>query len=239
MRRLIVPILGVLACGAPPAADVPPQDPSDATESVSPRPGGATPPSIQSEVGALDPEAVEAAFSAAKPALQRCLDDANAKLDLPVIGGEMEVEVQVAPGGEVLAAFPKRSTFGHLDAERCVVDALRAASWPSPEGGEKGIARTVYRLDPPGRAAAELDAGDLGAAKAQILARLARCRADAGVEALAVTLYVDADGKLLAAGADTSDASGENALACAASAAKGVKLPSPGSFPGKVRLEAR
>ena len=54
---------------------------------------------------------------------------------------------------------------------------------------------------------------------------------------LAVTLYIDADGNVMAAGASVGDAAGLSAIDWAVKAAEGLSFPSPGSYPAKVMIE--
>jgi hypothetical protein len=188
-------------------------------------------------VGALDREAVDAAFSAARSSVKSCIDEANRGLEFQVVGGDIEVEVRINKDGSVKHVYPKSSDIGHAGAERCILEAVAAQSWPSPEGGESGIARTRYGLDAPAARPAQAGMTDLGQAGATLASKLRRCRTQSGTSSLQVTLYVDADGNVMAAGASVGDDAGLDAIDCAIDATKGLTFPSPGSYPAKVIVE--
>ena len=233
--RLFVGVVccGLLGCGGGSA----PRHPAGqgGAEPAGPRP--VTEPAIQAEIGALDQDAVDEAFKAARPAVARCFDEANRGLPFAVIGGELEVVVRVKNDGTVRWAYPSRSDLGHLGAERCIMRALDAQAWPRPEGGEEGIARTRFGIDPPApRPAVDWSADDLGTNGQKLLDELHRCRREAGTELLTLTMYVDADGNVLSAGAAIGDEAGLDAIECAVNAARSMRFASPGSYPAKVTL---
>jgi hypothetical protein len=235
----LIALLSLLAaCGDKPKTPDSPDDvASDHVAAPRPKGGSSNVPTIDAEVGALDAEAVEAAFSNARPAIMDCVKAANQGLDFEVIGGDMEVEIRVGSDGGVKWAFPRKSTMGHRGAELCILDVLRDQSWPKPEGGEDGIARTRFGLDAPAaRPPLQWSAGELGGKGASLGDKLQSCKSSSGANSLEVTLYVDADGNVIAAGASTEDETGIDALDCAANATKGLKLPSPGSYPAKVTI---
>lgn len=111
-------------------------------------------------------------------------------------------------------------------------------SWPKPTGGREGTARTRFGRDAEGRAPVSWQASDLGPGGARLTAALARCAASAGRSGLTLTMYVDAEGRPIAAGVALADESGLSAVDCALRAAKAERYPSPGSFPAKVVVSA-
>ncbi len=194
-------------------------------------------PAIAAEIGALDQDAVDEAFKAARPTVARCFEEANRGLPFKVVGGDLEVVVRVKNDGTVRWAYPARSSLGHLGAERCIMTAMRQQAWPRPQGGEEGIARTRFGIDPPApRPAVDWAPSDLGSDGERLLSKLHSCRRSAGTPLLSLTMYVDADGKVIAAGAAIGDEAGIDAVDCAVSAAKQLSYPSPGSYPAKVTL---
>jgi hypothetical protein len=200
---------------------------------TAPRRGDGNVPSIDAEVGALDPDAVDRAFEAARSPVKQCFQAANAELDFQVIGGDLEVEVRVKNDGSVRWVYPRSSNVGHLGAETCVLDVLRRQTWPRPEGGDEGIARTRFGLDAPGRAPVAWTPADLGGKGGSLEGALRACKQGS---ALSVTVYVDADGKVIAAGGASGDERGIDSIGCAVEAAKRASFPSPGSYPAKVTL---
>ncbi|MEQ9324475.1 MAG: AgmX/PglI C-terminal domain-containing protein [Polyangiaceae bacterium] len=241
MRRIAVVALwvagGMAGCAsaAPELRSADDVGAQDVAPESSPRRGPAA-PSVESEVGALDRDAVEAAFAEARGAVQACITEANQGLAFEVVGGDIEVEVRIKSDGSVRHVYPKSSTIGHAGAEKCILDAVAAQSWPKPEGGDEGIARTKYGLDPPA-ARPPTNGADLGTAGATLGSKLRGCRSKSGTSSLAVTLYIDADGEVMAAGASVGDEAGLSAIDCAVKAAEGLSFPSPGSYPAKVIVE--
>ncbi len=237
---LCIALAASLGC----AGDKPAEDPGDvdlAGERDTPapaRPEGPAGPHIEAEVGALDPEAVEAAFESARAEVHRCFEQGNAGLDFAVVGGDIEVFVRVGSDGSVRWIYPASSTVGHVGVERCVIDAVKKQRWPKPEGGDDGIARTRYGLDPPGRPPVPWSSADLGSGGSALAQKLGRCKQDSGTVSLSVTLYVDADGQVISAGAAAGDEKGVEAVDCAVAAAKAQRYASPGSYPAKVSVTA-
>ncbi len=225
-----------LGCTSSQEAKSPPDQVDDEPEPVTARPSGG--PAIESEIGALDENAVKDTFGQARAKVVKCLRGANEGLDLPVVGGELEIEVRVKSDGSVRWVLPTRSTLGHRGAEQCVASVLTSLAWPRPEDGDEGIARTDYGIDPPGRAPVAWSPDDLGSHRAKVKAELAACKQAAGTSALSVTLYVDADGKVISAGGAAGDEHGGDAIDCGVAAVKGMTFPSPGSYPAKVTVRA-
>jgi hypothetical protein len=198
------------------------------------RPRGSGGPRIHAEVGALDEDKVNEAFSAARPAIDECFGRANRGMRYKVVGGDVEVMVRVKNDGSVRWAYPRRSTLGHSDTERCIMQVLERQSWPRPQGGEEGIASTNYGMDSPGRSAVDWSPGDLGEAGGELASKLRGCMA--GSHGLEITLYIDPDGDVLSAGAAVDDESALDAIECAIDAARAIRFPSPGSYPAKVTV---
>jgi hypothetical protein len=80
-------------------------------------------------------------------------------------------------------------------------------------------------------------AGDLGGEGQAIRSALSTCKRKHGAGKLTLTMYVDADGNVMAADAAVDEGEAADAVGCAIDAAKGKTFPSPGSFPAKVSLE--
>ncbi len=231
--RLMVLATSLAACSNTPPPDAPVDDASP-DQTQLPMSGG---PQIQAEVGALDEEKVQEAFNAARQEIYGCFNAANDALKWPVVGGDIEVVVRVKTDSTVRWVYPQVSTIGDRDTERCILDALVKQTWPKPEGGEEGLARTQYGMDCPGREPVGWSGGDLGKSRAKLEAKVKACARQAGTPGLSLTLYVDPDGRPISAGASADDESGIEALDCAVEAATGLRYASPGSYPAKVTLQ--
>jgi hypothetical protein len=231
MRSAIcITLLALSACGGTPPADAP--DDIEAGSAAKPKRGGGM-PMLESEVGALDQDKVNEAVTAAAGDVEGCFKRANDGLDYPIIGGDVEMVIRVKSDGGVRWSHPSSSSLGHLDTERCILDALGKQDWPKPEGGEEGIARVPFGIDPPGRPPVDWSASSLGPNGSKLQSKLRGCKSGS---ALTVTMYVDPDGKVIAAGASVDDETGIDAITCAVDAAKSLRYASPGSYPAKVSL---
>ncbi|MEM1028902.1 MAG: hypothetical protein AAGN82_01045 [Myxococcota bacterium] len=243
-----VAVLFVAACGGvtPEAEDAAGIDGDDddgvgrssdigGPRAVGPRRGGGG-PQVRAEVGALDRAAVDEVTTKVRRDAAVCFERANATLAFPVVHGDIELTVRVGAEGRATVVFPSRDALGHDGVTRCISELLREASWPAPEGGEEGIARATYGRDAEGRAPVPWGEDDLGTAGAALAGALEGCKREHGAGSLSVTLYVDADGAVMAAGAAVDDGDASEAVRCAVSATRGRRYPSPGSFPAKVTL---
>lgn len=231
-------LLWAMGCGGP----TPPAGPADVdvTEDDGPptRVSGKDPtaPAVDAEIGALDGDAVRSISDGLRGEVERCFASANADLDLPLVAGDVEISFRVKGDGSVRWAYMSRSDVGDAEVEECILQLIRGETWPEPEGGEEGLARATYGRGPEGRAPTPWSAGDLGGAGATLSTKLAGCRSQAGAASLAVTFYVDADGRPLSAGVASGDEKGLEAVACATTAVLGATYPSPGSYPAKVTV---
>jgi len=202
---------------------------------MAPKRGGGG-PAIHAEVGALDPEQVKATFTEAMGDLSSCLDEGRAELEW--LAGEIRVFLRIANDGSVRYSFPMRSTFGHRATEQCILATLSERSWPQPQGGEEGETTQSFAIDAEGRPAVQLEPSVLGANASKLGDKLQRCRDDAGTAGLSVTLYINPDGEVIAAGAAVDDDKGNDAIPCALDAARSLRFGSPGSWPGKTTIRA-
>ncbi|MBM4376781.1 MAG: AgmX/PglI C-terminal domain-containing protein [Deltaproteobacteria bacterium] len=187
-------------------------------------------PMTESDVGAMSEYDVAKVMKDARAGLGDCIARA-AELRAYVEGG-LEVTLHVGKGGRVLNVLPTRSTLGDRDAERCILSHLAKQPWPAPVGGKVGTVRQEFDFAARGRAASTMPGGWLSAAGGRAKERLASC----GEGPLSVTAYVDTDGKLLSAGAATTEPAVLGQLDCAARALAEVTFPSPGSWHGKVTI---
>lgn len=187
-------------------------------------------PMAESDVGAMDEYAVAQTMKAARQGLADCMERATESRGY--LEGDLTVVLHLAKGGRVLDVLPVRSTLGDRGAERCMLDHLAKQAWPGPVGGKVGTVRQEFGFAARGRAATTLPNGWLGTAGVKAVERLRSC----GAGALAVTAYVDTNGKLLGAGATTDDPAVLPQLDCAAGALGDVEFPSPGSWHGKFTL---
>jgi len=218
------------ACGG---SDPPPKDASvhDA------KPTRAEGPTItaSSDIGGMNEDDVDAAFTSSVKGLQRCIDMGAKRVEF--LGGSVAFLLKIDGTGRVKDAYLEHSTLGNRPTEQCMLDALRAKSWPKPVGGELGLARKSFSFDPPNdvREPITWDDHDAAPGLKKIASDVKDCkRGNPGH--FEATLYVGTDGKVLSAGVTPPDSAGEEALDCLVGLLEGASFPSPGSWPAKVTL---
>ena len=132
-------VVALASCGKPArvAAPAPVAD-----EGPSRAPYEATPPEDEFEVisgvGTLSSEQVLAAVEPHVSEITACVyahSDAA-----PWLGGDIEVQWEVAPTGDVTTAILRKSTLGSWAAEACIVTLAAQLSFPKPKGGPATVA---------------------------------------------------------------------------------------------------
>lgn len=218
------------ACGG---SEPPPKDAS-VHDSKPTRADGPT-VSTSSDVGGMNEDDVDAAFTASVKGLQRCVDMGAKRVEF--LGGSVAFLLKIDGTGHVKDAYLEHSTLGNRPTEQCMLDALRAKSWPKPVGGEVGLARKSFSFDPPNdvREPISWDDHDAAPGLKKIMPDVEQCkRGHAGT--FEATLYVGTDGKVLSASVTPPDTDGEEALDCLVGVLEAATFPSPGSWPAKVTL---
>jgi hypothetical protein len=185
------------------------------------------------EVGALDEDDVDRVFSRALGDLERCMKAGAKRIEL--LGGEAAFYVKIDQSGNVAQAYLERSSVGDRTTEKCMLDVIRARSWPKPVGGETGIAKKSFDFDvindvrPP----APLPASFADTVLAELDSKIASCKSGSS-GTFSATVYVGAAGEVLGVGVTPPDEAGEARVDCLVEALSAAKFASPGSWPGKV-----
>jgi hypothetical protein len=189
--------------------------------------------SASSEIGALDEDKVTATFRSAQGDLQKCLFQGAQRNEHE--GGDVAFFVKIDTNGRVVHAHVERSTLGDRETEKCMLRALEKRSWPSPQGGDIGLARSSLGFDPPSDARPPTDwpPSRVDDAVQGMRDKISSCKRGAGGD-LTATVYVDPDGAALSVGVAASDESGASAVDCLVDVLKQATYPSPGSWPAKV-----
>jgi hypothetical protein len=221
------------ACGGsqPPPAEEP--------QAAEPEEGGPRKqravPGIESEIGSMDETKVKQTFEHASGQLSACFNKGTQRL--AYLAGDVHLVVRVAKDGSARWAYVKDSNLGDRETEACMLDVLKSASWPKPEGGE-GLAENSFSFEPGGdeRPPVDWSQQQLGAPFRGAKAALDKCRKKSGTKALKVTMYVETDGKPSAVGVSSADERGEAAASCVVDALRAIKFPSPGSYAAKVSI---
>ena len=116
----------------PPATTTPPPAASSGGKTAPP---AASPPAGQS--GAASSAATDAAVSAITSELRQCYT--AGQRDDPMMRGRMQVRAKIAADGSVASAEVTEATGLTEYVVRCVVDRVRAARFPPPEGGHDTV----------------------------------------------------------------------------------------------------
>lgn len=186
------------------------------------------------EIGGLDERAAEESFRASLDGLQACVSDGVERLAF--MGGSIEFAVKVDAQQRAAEVWAPQSSLGERATEKCMFEALRAVTWPAPQGGVYGIARSSFEFEPrkgvPTPAA--WDAGRVAKVVDGMHDRLSDCGGQLGD--MLITLYIGADGRALAGGASTSAPAQDSEVDCVVNALLAGRYPRPERTPTKVRF---
>jgi putative hemolysin len=190
------------------------------------------PTSMESEIGGLNEEAMDAAFASLD--VTHCISQGSEKLEH--LGGDFKMKLRIDRKGSARWVYLSSSTLGDRDTEKCLLDLARAKTWPKPLGGE-GIAEKEYSIDPPTEAVA-VDPKRETAPVNRVRQDTAKCRK--GVDgSFMATVYVKADGVVDAAGLSVPSEKGEDVADCMIDAIRKVRFRSVVTKPQKVSFEIR
>jgi hypothetical protein len=222
------------ACGGGSAGSEPPSAPRaarDAETEAAPHQEVAA----LAEIGALDERAAEASFRASLDGLQACVSDGVERLEF--MGGSIEFAVKVDAQQRPARIWAAESSLGERATEKCMFEALRAVSWPAPQGGIYGIARSSFEFEPRKGAPrpAIWDAGRVSKVVDDLHDTLSAC-GGGRVHDMHITLYIGADGRAVAGGAAYDEASDDGAVDCVVDALLAERYPRPERTPTKVRF---
>jgi hypothetical protein len=225
----VLPLVN-LGCGSEPPPKAPEPLPDTAIQTPrKPR------MKMSSELGQIDPAETDAAFQKLQPSLMGCYQDNQKRVAF--LGGDVKFYLRVAQDGTAKWAYLEDATLGDRVTERCMLDLAMGARWPTPEGGEAEVHKSLG-FDPPGnvRAAADWSPDRVATAIGMHSADIAKCKAGAS-GSFHITAYVEPQGKggkVAAVGVAPPNQDGESKADCIVEVVKKMKMPSPGSYAAKV-----
>jgi hypothetical protein len=222
------------ACGGGSAGSGPPSAPRSAPAEVAPaEPNREV--AASAEIGALDEHAAEESFRASLEGLQACVSDGVERVEF--MGGSIEFAVKVDAQQRASRVWAAESSLGERATEKCMFEALRAVTWPAPQGGRYGIARSSFEFEPRKGAPrpAAWDAGRVSEVIEDLHETLSEC-GGGQVRDMLITLYIGADGHALAGGAAYDEASDDGEVDCVVEALLAKRYPRPERTPTKVRF---
>jgi hypothetical protein len=189
--------------------------------------------STNAEIGALPEEETQYALKTTFKDVQACFFGGSRRVEF--LGGEIAFNITVGSDGKAVGVFAERTTLGDRETEKCMIDAMKHVSWPKPVGGPIGIAQGSFDFE----AAADVrppvswQESKVSAALHQAGGRLSQCKTSSATGYLA-TVYVDENGKPLAAGVAAPNRDAEGASDCLVDVLLSLSFPDPGSWPAKV-----
>ncbi len=213
------------ACGSDPKPPPPPPPPSTA---AAPAESAAPPPSAEAEIGGLNEEAMNRAFSSLEEAVQECI--ASGITRVKTLGGSATIKLRIKRDGTPRWAYMKTTSLGDRETEKCLLAAVRAKTWPEPLGGE-GIAEKSFELEAQSPPIA-LDEKRSKLTLAQIRKDHWKCRKSVR-GTFTATVYVRTNGHVISAGITPPSEKGEDAADCMAEMIKKMKFV-PGRKTGKL-----
>ena len=233
LARWMAPLALLLAASCGGAAKH--QAPKAQAAAPAPPPKRKKPLAMSGQLGSLDQGKVDQTFNHLMPRFGDCLAQASSRVEF--IGGHVKFFVRISTDGTTKWVYLSESTLGDRDAERCMLGVARDTQWPPPLEGE-GQAQKSFDFDPSPDVRDAVPWGPDRVAKAVSGARgkLGQC-AHGAPGRYRATVYVQTNGAALSAGVTPPDERGENAVDCMVGVIKGLKFPSPGSWPAKVSFD--
>jgi hypothetical protein len=231
--RVALLAAGLAACGGEEPAAKAPEPQNDSNDA--PREPQLK---VKSELGSVDPAAVSNTFHGLSGAFEACQRQGTARVE--VISGAVKFFVRIAEDGSAKWAYLLESELGDRDTERCLLDAVKGARWPKPDGGE---AEARYGMELPlqaTRPANDWSSDRVTEALSKESDAIGRCKAGLS-GAFHVTMYVGQGGhkagKVLAVGVAPPSKEGEEKVDCLVKALRDMKVPTPGTWPAKVSFD--
>lgn len=219
-------VLWCLSCGGEPPAKEP-----VATQDSEPH---EVKPSLKtkSELGSVDPDAVQNAFHKLAGKFADCQKRGVDRVE--VLAGNVKFFLRIGEDGSAKWTYLENgSDVGDHETERCLLDAVMAARWPKPDGGD-AEARYSIELPAEGRPATDWSSDRVAGALGKHGGAIDQCKAGSSASFHA-TMYVGPGGHVLTAGVVASSKDGDDKAECLVKVLTGMKgLPSPGSWPAKV-----
>lgn len=149
-----------------------------------------------------------------------------------LLRGRIELAFRVNTDGSVKWVFPRRSSIGDRETERCVTDVAAGIRFSRPRGGE---AEFTYPLEWPGdeelRPPLNWDATRI---EDQLAENGPAVVQQCGRGAYQVTAYIARGGSLISVGAAAQAETTAANLDCIVDAVRAWPMPDPGSYPAKI-----
>lgn len=228
---VLVLCLGAAACGAKaPVAEAPEESASSGSEAEQ---DSSDALSVTGLRGTLSQHEIQGALEPRMLKFSRCVQKRSD--DVEWVAGAMAFEFKVALNGSVASVYPKQSSMGDRETERCMLDVAKGTRFPAPHGGEAEFSWSLeVPLDPAIRTPVPWSAVEAGTVLRERTPELA---SQCGGGPFDLTAYVDVEGKVVAVGGSAQSEEGAAQLDCVTQAVQGWVFPSPGSYAAKLTFQ--
>jgi len=188
---------------------------------------------MHSEIGALDEAKVRSTF---ERLWNGPMTTCQKRGDI-MVSGRITIRIRVNHAGEVKWAFLKETNLGDRAVEKCILDSVRGASWPTPEGGEDGIAEQILSFaDHSPRPPTDWPPNKTRNTIAKASNDLTNCRANIAGPFVA-TAIINKDGSVASVGIQQPDETADDATDCITDVIRTLTFPKTGSWPAKVSFD--
>jgi len=191
---------------------------------------------VSSDIGGMNEEQVSRVFSRAAGGFEKCLDFGTNRVEF--LGGDVELYALIDRAGKLVHAHAASSTLGDRATEKCLLEVLEKQTWPKPVGGDRGVARKAFGLEPSGDVCPPVawSADDVQDGLRKVGDEIEECKGGVG-GAFTATMYVDTNGTPLSVGMAPPNDEGEAVVDCLVSVLESARFRSPGGWPAKVTFE--
>jgi hypothetical protein len=190
---------------------------------------------MASELGAVDPTAVKKAFVRLNDKFAICQKNGIDRVS--VMAGTAKFFLRISADGSAKWTYLEDTDLGDGGTQRCLLDVVRKAQWPIPDGGDAEVRYSMELALNASRAPNDWPTEKVMGALAGQSAAIDRCKEGADA-AFRATVYVGRGGHVLSAGVATSTKEGTDKTECLEKALLKLHgLPSPGSWPAKVSFD--
>ncbi len=152
------------------------------------------------------------------------------------LGGRIEFFFRVGPDGNVQEVRPTHSTLGHRAVERCLMNVAYTTQFARPDGGGSATFTWPLEMDA-ARQPVTLDYEQVQrVVRRNASAVLRECRPRGSDASYEVTTYVSRGGRVVSAGAVSTDAQAEE-LDCVVREVRRWRMPRPRAHQAKTTFE--
>lgn len=180
-------------------------------------------------MGTIRQDQVENALNPRMGRFERCFT--NRMEDVPYLAGDIRLAFRIQTDGRVLWVYPAETSLGDRAAEQCALGIARSTRFPRPRGGEAEFSWGFEMPPPDVRPPLSWQEDALGSSAGDVRAVARSCRASGEFE---ITVYIEPEGVVLAAGGTMPDADSADTLDCILEGVRGLTLPDPGSYAAKI-----